>query len=139
MKSLLFGILAAASLVLSFDCHALISVEFVSKERAKELGVTFKIHRNGEAGYAVTMDFEKKGELEKITYVRLQLGQGKERIMSSQLRVTDPKPGTQSVRFSAFPAYLPESYLMIVVYNGPKGYVGYRFKVEEFLDLKDME
>jgi len=29
--------------------------------------------------------------------------------------------------------------LMIVVYNGPKGDVGYRFNVDEFLDLKDVE
>lgn len=97
MKSLLSGILFLTSLALSFDCQALISVEFVSKERAKELGVSFKIHKNGEAGYAMTMDFQNKGELEKITYVQLQIGQGKERIMSSQLRVTDPKPGFQSV------------------------------------------
>lgn len=137
MKSLIYTILVAVSVALPFNCQALISVEFVTKERAKELGVSFKIHKNGEAGYAVTMDFEEKGELQEITYVRLQIGEKEKRIASAQVRVTHPEPGKGSVRFSAFPTYLSDSYLMIVVYSGSRGGVGYRFKVKDFVALPD--
>jgi hypothetical protein len=82
------------------------------------------------------MDFEMKGELQKITYVELQIGEGEKRIASAALPVAHPKPGSATVSFSAFPKYLPETSLMIVVHNGPKGDVGYRFKLKDFLELE---
>jgi hypothetical protein len=115
---------------------AMISVEFVSRERAKELGVTFKKNSDGEAGVKVWMEFKSQGELEKITYIQLQVGEGKDRIMSAPLQVSHPSTGIVSVNFSAFPAYLAQSSFMIVVYNGPKGDVGYRFMVKDFVELK---
>jgi hypothetical protein len=111
----------------------------VTPERAKEMGVSFKIHKNGEAGYAVTMEFEDKGALKDVTYVRLQIGEGEKRVMSSQLRITHPEQGKSSARFSAFPAYLKDSYFMIVSYSGSRGGVGYRFKVEDFVELPPIE
>ena len=89
MKSLICLIVFVVSIALPLDCQALISVDHVTKERAEALGVSFKIHKNGEAGFAVTMNFTLKGELQKITYVRLQIGEGEHRVMSAQLRVTN--------------------------------------------------
>jgi hypothetical protein len=115
-------------------CHAMISVEDVSAKRAKELGVTFRMTRNGEAGIQVRMEFKAEGELKKVTYVQVQIGEGEERIMSAQLPISNPTPETGAVSFSAYPDYLLKSSLMIVVYNGPKGDVGYRFKVKDFIE-----
>jgi hypothetical protein len=117
------------------QCGAMISVEDVSKERAKELGVTFRSHTNGQAGIQVWMEFKSKGELQKITYVELQVGDGPERIVSTHMRVSNPDPASASVNFSAFPAYLSKSTLMIVVYYGPRGDVGYQFKMKDFIEL----
>ena len=135
MKTL-FNLLAVAFFLCAArtQCSAMISVEDVSQERAKELGVTFRTHTNGEAGIRVWMEFKLKGELQKITYVELQVGDGPERIVSGHLRVSNPDPATASVNFSAFPAYLSKSTLMIVVYNGPRGDVGYQFKVKDFIE-----
>lgn len=135
MKSIICLLLLTLYIALPSNCQALISVEHVTKERAEALGVSFKIHKNGEAGYAVTMDFELKGELQNISYVLLQIGEGEHRVMSAPIRVTQQDEAKKSARFSAFPRYLSNSFLMIVVYNGPKGDVGYRLKVDDFVDL----
>jgi hypothetical protein len=116
------------------QCSAMISVENVSNARAKELGVTFRTHTNGQAGIRVWMEFKLKGELQKITYVELQVGDAPERMVSAPLHVSNPDPASASVNFSAFPAYLSKSTLMIVVYYGPRGDVGYRFKVKDFIE-----
>src|SRR5436309_1683621 len=60
---------------------AMISVGDVSPDQAKELGVTFRSHTNGEAGIQVWMEFKTEGELAKITYIQLQIGDRDNRIM----------------------------------------------------------
>ena len=120
----------------SSRCFALISVGDVSRERAKELGVAIRTEKNGVAGVKVWLEFESEGELKKMTYVELQIGDGENRIMSAPLRVTNPGPGRVAVNFSAYPAYLSRCILMIVVYGGPKGDVGYRFKMKDFIEVK---
>jgi hypothetical protein len=134
----LISILTATFLlcVAHAQCFAMIDVELVSKKRAEELGVTFQTNTNGEAGIRVTMDFKMQGELKKITYVELRIGEKADRVMSASLPVSNPSPDTGRVSFSADPAYLPRSSLMIVVYNGPKGDIGYRFNVKEFIKLE---
>jgi hypothetical protein len=129
IATFLFGVAHA-------QCLAMISVELVSKERAKELGVTFQTNTNGAAGIQVRMEFKAEGELKKITYIEVQIGEGEGRIMSAALPVFYSTPEKGVVSFSAFPAYLPGSSLMIVVYHGPKGDVGYRFKVKDFIELE---
>jgi hypothetical protein len=129
LLTLLFLLCAART-----QCSAMISVENVSKERARELGVTFRSATNGQAGIQVWMEFKLKGELQKITYVELQVGDGAERMVSTHMRVSNPDSASASANFSAFPAYLSKSTLMIAVYNGPRGDVGYQFKVKDFIE-----
>lgn len=62
LKSLNCLMLLVASIAFPFDCLVSISVEQVTKERAESLGLSFKMHNNGDAGYAVTMDFSLKGK-----------------------------------------------------------------------------
>lgn len=130
---LIFLLVAGAN-----PCFAMISVENVSKKRAEELGVTFQTSTNGEAGTRVTLKFKFEGELKQITYVQLQIGEKEDRIMSAPLLVSNPNPSIGSVTFSADPAYLPKSSLMIVVYHGPKGDVGYNFKIKDFIQLEKL-
>jgi hypothetical protein len=138
--TILFKILILAFLLLAVPgrSQAMISVENVSTNRAKELGVTFRATKNGEAGIKVWLEYKTEGELKDVTYVEVQIGDGESRIMSAQLKVTNPGSGTASVNFSAYPKYLPVSSLMIVVYHGPRGDVGYQFQIKDFLDLKKL-
>ena len=115
---------------------ALIGIGYVSKERAKELGVTFRTHTNGAAGIQVWLEFKTEGELKKITYIELQIGEAERPDLSVSLPVSYSTPGKGVVSFSAYPAYLSKSTLRIVVYGGPKGDVGYLFKVKDFIDLE---
>lgn len=115
---------------------AMISIENVSTNRAKALGVTLRARTNGEAGVKVWLEYKTEGELMNVTYVEVRIGDGANQIMSAQLRVANPGPGKASVDFSAFPKYLPVSSVMIVVYHGPRGDVGYNFQIKDFLDLE---
>ena len=126
---LTFLLVAAAG-----QCFAMLAIEDVSTNRAKELGVTIRTNMNGQAGIQVQMEFKTDGELKKITYVELQIGDGENRIMSAPLLVSYPSPGRVAVRFSVYPAYLSKCRLTIAVYGGPKGDWGYRFKVKEFIE-----
>ena len=119
----------------SSQCFAEITVGDVSPARAKTLGVTLRTEKNGDAGVKVWLGFKTKGELEKFNYIELQIGDGEDRIMSAPFLVSHPSQGSVVVTFSAYPAYLPRSTLMIVVYDGPEGDVGYRFKVKDFIGL----
>jgi hypothetical protein len=113
----------------------MISVGDVTPEMARALGISVRIENDGDAGMKVWLEYKAQGELEKVTYVRMQLGEGKNRIASAQLRVSAMSAGVEAAHFSAFPKYLPESSFMIVVYNGPKGDVGYNVRVKDFVKL----
>lgn len=120
----------------STQSFAMISVGDISPREAKALGVSLRAERNGEAGVRVWLEFKAAGELAKSTSIQLKIGDGAERMMSAPLQVSSPTSGSMAVNFSAYPAYLSKSALMIVVYNGPKGDVGYRFKVTDFIEME---
>ena len=115
-------------------CFAEIVIEDVSTNRAKELGVTIRTNMNGQAGIQVWLEFKTTGELKKYSHVELQIGKGENLIMSAPLLTTHPSPESVAVNFSAYPAYLPKSTLMIVVSDAPLGGTGYRLKVKDFID-----
>lgn len=127
----------------TLPCSAMISVGFLSKEQATELGITMKHRTNGEAGVMVWLEFKKEGFLEKFTYaeLRMQDANGKH-LVSAMLQ---PRPVVHgqladivSVAFSADPAQLENCAFMIVAYGSSRGDVGYLLNVRDFLDLKEV-
>jgi hypothetical protein len=114
-------------------CFAETVIEEVSPNRAKELGVTIRTNMNGQTGIQVVMEFKTTGELKRYSHVELQIGKGESRVMSAPLLAAHPGPESVVVNFSAYPAYLTRSTLMIVVSDTPLGGTGYRFKVQDFL------
>ena len=118
----------------SSRCFAEIVIEDVSTNRAKELGVTIWTNMNGQAGIQVWLEFKTTGELKKYSHVELQIGKGENLIMSAPLLTTHPSPESVAVNFSAYPAYVPKSTLMIVVRDAPLGGTGYRFKVKDVIE-----
>ena len=128
--SILTFLLVAAS----SQCFAEMTIQDVSKERAKELGVTIRTNMNGQAGIQVRLEFKTDGELKGFSRVELQIGDGEKRIMSAPLQVSYPSPGKVAVTFSAYSAYLSDCTLIIVVNDPPLGGSGYRLKVKNFVE-----
>lgn len=120
-------------------CGAMISVEDVTPRRARELGVTFRTTTNGIAGIRVWVEARAEKELAKITYAEVKIGEGDGRIMSAHLRERRLKEGRRTFLFSVRPRYLSQSSVMLVVYNGPRGAVGYRFRLSRFIRLGGAE
>ena len=115
-------------------CFADYVIEDVSKAQAKEMGVTIRTEKNGDAGIRVWMEFKTTGKLKEFAYVEVQIGEGKSRIMSAPLRVSNPSPGSAAVQFSADPTYVRKSELDIFVDHAPPGGTVYRFKVKDFIE-----
>jgi hypothetical protein len=109
-----FLLLAAAS-----HCFAETLIEGVTRERAKELGVTVRSQKNGKS-VRVWLEFKTDA--------------GKQ-LMSATLQPSHPSRDSVSVGFSADPSYLPNSALTINVPHGLGG-EGYRFRIKDFVDLE---
>ena len=115
-------------------CFAEYGVMEVSRADAKEMGITIRTNGNGDAGIQVTMEFAASGKLQHFTHAQVQIGEGKDRIMSASLREDRSSAGSVTVRFSADPAYLSRSMLWVYVRDAPLGGTAYRLKVKDFLE-----
>ena len=108
----------------------------VSKEEAKQMGATIRSRKSGE-GIEVLLEFKTTGKFEKFKRVELNIGEGKDQIMSAALLPAHPSPGSVTAHFSVNSAYLAKSTLMIVAEgDNPLGGEGYRFKLKDFIDIE---
>ncbi len=129
--------------LLTHPAYALISIGFLTKEKAKDkYGITMHARRNGEAGLKVWLAFKKEGWLEKFTYAELRMedSAGKH-LISAQLHPNpvhhrQPREVT-TVAFSVDPGQLEKCSFLVVCYGSNEGDVGYFLKAKDFLDLKD--
>lgn len=127
--------------VVSSQCFAMISVGTLSKEQAREYGITMHHRKNGDAGVKVWLEFKKVGFLDKFSYCELRMNDLKgKHLVSAKLQ---PHPVTHgqsdeiiSVAFSASPAQLENCAFMIVAYGSINGDVGYLLNVKDFLNKK---
>ena len=128
-------------LIATIPCFAMISVGYLSKEQAKELGITMKHRTNGDAGVMVWLEFKKEGFLEKFSYAELRMKDAKGKHLVSAMLQPRPVVHGQpteivSVAFSADPAQLENCAFMVVAYGSSRGDVGYVLNVKDFLDVK---
>lgn len=135
MKTLLkISVTSFLFIAASSHCFALMMIADVSKERAKEMGVTMRSKKNGDAGVAVWLEFKTQGALKKFVRVELRMTAGGKHLVSAPLQSSRPTANSVSVYFSADPAYLADSIFMIVVSEPAKGGTGYQFKVKDFIE-----
>jgi hypothetical protein len=66
-------------------CFAMMSIEFVTKERAKALGMEIRSNPAGPKAVRVELEFERKGELKDFARVDLEFKDG-EKWVSASLR-----------------------------------------------------
>jgi hypothetical protein len=134
MKTILkISVLTFLLIAASSHCFADQQNMEVSKERAKELGVTIRSHLNGQSGVKVWLEFVPKGGLKDFTRVDLTIRAGEKCLVDAPLLTSHPTPESVTVYFSTDAANLPASVLTIVVQKGERTRIGYQFKVKDFI------
>lgn len=131
---LALAVLVALLLASPSPCFALVELAQVSKERAKEMGVTFRSRPNGDAGIAVWIEFKAAGLLKNFTRVELRMESGGKHVVSAPLLATRTADKVEAY-FSADPAQLAGCTLMIAVTDAPRTHIGYEFRVKDFVEL----
>jgi len=116
-------------------CFALMSIEHVSKERAKELGMEIRTKQAGPDGARVELEFEAKGELKNYIRVDLEIREGEKSPLSATLREEPSRPGRVIVGFAADRATLDKITLRVVT-GAPMNMRGYELRVKDFVDLE---
>ena len=132
------GISAAVALLVatSGECYALMSIELVSVDRAKALGLEVRAHAAGPDVVRVELEFETQGKLKDYSRVDLELRDGGRLLSSSTLREEPSKPGRIVVGFAADRTKLDQMTLRVVVQHSPRSRTGYDVRVKDFVDLE---
>src|SRR5689334_14886851 len=93
MHKLTLPLLLLALLALPSLCFAFESIEFVTKERAKELGLVIKTNGAGPDAVYIELSFEKQGEMKSYSRVALEMHAEGKLLMTSTLREEQSEPG----------------------------------------------
>ena len=116
-------------------CFAMMSIEHVSKERAKELGMEIRTKQAGPDGARIELEFETKGELKSFVRVDLEIREGEKSWLSATLREEQSKSGRVVVSFAADRVNLDKITLRVVV-GAPMNLTGYDIRVKDFVELE---
>ncbi len=136
MKTILsISILAFLFVAASCPCFAMMSIEPVSKERAKELGIEVRSKAAGPEATRVELEFGIKGELKSFGRVDLEINEGGKLRLFASLKEEQSQPGCVLVGFAADPANLDKITLRVVV-GIPSDMVGYELRVKDFVALE---
>ncbi|MDB5349175.1 MAG: hypothetical protein JWN86_422 [Planctomycetota bacterium] len=132
------ALLAFATLILAGagPCFAEMDIEFVSKERAKKLGMEIRLKGNGPDQFWVELEFKAEGELKDFDRVTLEIREGEKLLVG--YAPLQPHPSTSGrvlVGFMADRAYLDKVTLRVVS-GKPINYIGRELRVRDFVDLK---
>jgi len=131
-----FLILSLVLLAASSRCFAEMSVEIVSKERAKKLGLEFRLKEAGSEAVTVELAFKAEGELKSFFCAELAFRDGAKVLVSSSLREERPGLGHIVVSFSADHTILDKLTLRVVVSEPRLGGDGYDLRVKDFVEPK---
>ena len=132
-------LLAALILLIaaSGTCLAMISVENVSKARAKELGIEVRAKANGPKGAWIELEFKPEGKLAGFEHVSLEIADGEEfQLGWTPLKDERTSTGSVLVRVMGTRAFLEKVTLRVV--RGATQDVGHDLRVKDFVDLKEL-
>jgi len=134
MKTIRIVSVLAFLFLASSTCFALIEVETVSKEQAKDLGVTISAKMVGTNQVGVWLEFAPKGKLQTFSSMTLEITSGERRLVSATLSPLKQTPDSVVVYFSTDPAYLRTSTLMVFYKSsGIPPYDAFQFHVGDFV------
>ncbi len=132
IPALTFLLMAASS-----PCFAMMSIEDVSKERAKELGMEIRTKGAGPDDLRVELEFATKGEFKDYGRVDLEINEGGKLRLFASLKEEQSRPGHVVVSFAADRTNLDKIILRVVV-GMPRDMVGYDLRVKDFVDLEKL-
>jgi hypothetical protein len=135
-KILYLAVLAFLSVVDSRHCLAETVLEDVTKERARELGVTVRSEDRGAAGVKLWLEFKPQGQLKNFGRAELEVNADGKHVVTAPLLASHPTKDLVSIQFTAAPSYLANSIVTLIVPGGLGG-EGYRFPMKEFVELSD--
>ena len=127
------AVFTGLSLLNTAVCFASISIELVSKDRAKELGLNIRANAAGPDAVRIELEFEKK-MLPRYSRVDLEIRDGGKLLSSSALREESSIPGRVIVSFAADRAKLRQFTLRVVTGVGTRNMIGYDIQIHEFVD-----
>lgn len=124
--AVLFGVTAS-------PCFALTLTVPVSKEKAKELGMEVRSEPASPTDVRVELDFKIEGALKDFSQADVQIGAGKNPLLTAPLREDRSKPGRVVVSFSAERGQLGIINLRVTV---PEldGRTIYNLRVKDFVE-----
>jgi hypothetical protein len=135
MRTILnISVLVFLLVVASGWCFAMMSIETVSEQRAKDLGLEIRATAAGPDDVWVELEFPTRGELEKFVRVDLEISDGKKRV-SASLQEDRSKPGRVAVSFTADRVDLDKITLRVVT-GVAMDMTGHDLRVKDFVDLK---
>jgi len=93
--------LAFVLVICSPICLAMMEIEFVSPQRAKELGMAVKANAAGPDAMRISLEFPAAGELKSFSRVDLEIMDGGKLQLSASLREEKTNDGHVIVSFAA--------------------------------------
>jgi hypothetical protein len=118
-------------------CFGMMSIDLVTKERAKELGMEVRATQAGPDGCRVELEFPTKGELKSYLRVDLDVNEGGKLGLSASLKEEPSRPGHVLVSFAADRANLDKITLRVVV-GVPRDLVGYELRPKDFVSVEKL-
>lgn len=139
MKTTLNTIVILTSLLVAAvsPCLALMSIENVSKKRAKELGIELRVKAGGPEAAWIELEFEPVGQLKDFQHVSLEIRDGKKFLLGwTPLKARRLNSGRVVVSALANRAFLEHVTLRVV--TGDFRDSGHDLRVKDFVDLKNI-
>jgi hypothetical protein len=115
-------------------CFALVEIEDISKERAKQMGIDVRVKRSANNDAWVQVEFRAAGPLKEFRWADLEVTQGEKRLVTASLMPRRPAPDSVLLEFYGDPAALMNASVTIVAYNDPRTGIGYRLQMKDYLD-----
>jgi hypothetical protein len=117
-------------------CFALMRIDQITKEQAKELGIELRIKGTGPIEVWVELEFKAEGKLKEFRHVSLEIREGDKLLVGyAPLRGQPDDSGRVHVGFMANRAYL-EKITLRVVTGVSRDMAGHDLRVRDFVDLK---
>jgi hypothetical protein len=113
---------------------ALMGIDPVSKERAKEMGIEVRLMDSGPKDFWVELEFKPEGKLKDYSHVSLEIRDGDKLLVGyAALQEKRTDSGSVVVRFMADRAYLDKITLSIVA-GFPTNMTGHELRVKDFVE-----
>src|SRR3712207_1948725 len=117
---------------LARPCSALDLIEDVSKDRAKELGITVQTRTRPEDVW-VQVEFTTTGPKKEFKYTYLDITLDGRRMVSANLMPIKLSPDSMRFEFYIFSAALPDATVTITIWEVPFTVNVYRIRIKSFL------